>query len=241
MRNAFVTGGSRGIGLSIATHLLESGYHVFLNIRQTNQDILDLTVRFPHQLELVIFDLQNVAQMEQAISSMQSTPIDLLINNAGILKDNLLPSVEDADWDNILEVNFWSLVRLYQKIEQNLLLSQNPVVISMGSISGVRPRAGQGPYAVSKAMVIEWSRSMAEHQKKIRFFAISPGPVATDMIKKAPWYTQPEAFSRIPMKRFAEPEEIAHCARMLHQSYDLIHSGTNIVIDGGFIQTTKGS
>jgi 3-oxoacyl-[acyl-carrier protein] reductase len=239
MRNALVTGAARGIGLAITKLFLRNGYAVYANYRKMTEELEELVSNFPDTLNLLQFDLAKEESTIQAIAKLDGVVIDVLINNAGVLKDNLLAAVEEEDWNWILDVNFWSLCGLYEKVCKNISLSSRPVVINMGSISGVKPRAGQGAYAVSKAMVIEWTKQMANNGEGIAFYSVSPGPVATDMIKKAPWYTRPDAFSRIPMKRFAEPEEIANCFLFLDDEKCYVKNGSNIVIDGGFTQTVK--
>ncbi len=243
MKTALVTGGSRGIGAALCYQFALKGYHVLINGRHQSESSDRLISHILQQggsAELLEFDVADPTSIEQAKNRLNNRPIDVLINNAGILKDNLLPAIEFEDWQQILGTNFWGCLNVYQTFKANLKLAAQPVVINMGSISGVRPRAGQGAYAVSKSMVIEWTRKMAEQDTDIAFYSISPGPVATDMIKTAPWYNNPRAFDRIPMKRFAETEEIADLALMLSQSLAAPRSGSNLIIDGGFSQTTQG-
>lgn len=238
---ALVTGSSRGIGATIAKMLGKEKYFVYLNVRQINDQVSD-TLRIIRENggdgEILTFDLSDPQSIAESFQKFKHTQLDLLINNAGTLKDNLIPAVEPEDWDLVLDTNFFGAVTLFELYKEKL--ADSATIINMGSISGVKPRAGQGAYAVSKAMIIEWTRQLAlQYDKGWRFYAISPGPVATDMIKQAPWYTKPGAFDRIPLRRFAEPEEIAELVLTLSDKNSPFQSGENFIIDGGFTLTAK--
>jgi len=239
---ALVTGGYRGIGLAVSESLLKAGYKVYVNARSSLDKIEDKLKQLQGigEAEYLKFDVRDTKSIEAAAQSLDGETIDLLVNNAGILKDNLLCSIEDEDWLSIIDTNFGGVIRVSDYFFSNLNKSFNPVVINMGSISGVRPRAGQGAYAVSKAMVNSYTKAKAAESKSVRYVSISPGPVATDMIKSAPWYQDKRAFGRIPLRRFAEPEEIGELVLLIAKEDSPFVSGENIVFDGGFIQTTKG-
>jgi len=241
MKTALVTGGTRGIGAAISRELAAQGWSVLVNARQETDELRELVsgiVASGGACRQILFDVKDAQGAAVALDSVGS--LDLLVNNAGILRDNLLVQIPDSDWLEVLETNIHGPVRLYSILREKLLSSPEPVVVGMASISGVRPREGQGAYAVSKAMLVRWTAEMASIEPRIRFHAVSPGPVATEMIRSAPWYKQPGAFDRIPLKRFAEPEEIAEIVAMLAGDGALLASGGNLVVDGGFIQTTRG-
>ncbi|MEH0021909.1 MAG: SDR family oxidoreductase [Desulfobacter sp.] len=238
---ALVTGGNRGIGAAICLALARSGYFVYVNDIARTDETEPLLAQIKEQGDgaFLQFDVCREGSITSALAEFAHDRLDLLVNNAGILRDNLLSTTETKDYEALLETNFYGVCRTYDVFREKLSASRCPVVASMGSISGVRVRAGQNGYAVSKAMVIEWTlqKSLAEHH--IKFFALSPGAVATEMIKKAPWYNQPGVFKIIPLGRFAEPEEIGEFILMLSERPQLFQNGSNIIIDGGFIQTVK--
>lgn len=241
-KTALVTGGTRGIGAAICRELVNNGYRVYINYRTATGEGDEFISSLNESGEAlgIQFSVTDPDSLIRAAGELQGEPIDLLVNNAGILKDNLIYSIEDDDWQNILKTNFFGAAAVYEIFKENLKLAESPVVVNMGSISGVKPRPGQGAYAVSKAMIIEWTKQMAAKKgSKAAFYCISPGPVATDMIKQAPWYNQPKAFDRIPLKRFAEPEEIGGLVAALAETPRFMKNGSNIVLDGGFTCTAK--
>ncbi|MBN2532643.1 MAG: SDR family oxidoreductase [Spirochaetales bacterium] len=241
-RTALVTGCSRGIGMAICRKLAVTGFYIYMNCRKKNDNIeglLSEIISIGGKGKILEFDIRDKDQIQKARKKFIHDNINLLVNNAGILKDNLLYEVELDSWNDIIQTNFFGAVSVFDEWKSILLKSDNPVVINIGSISGVRPRKGQGAYSVSKAMIIEWTKQQALVYKGIRFYVISPGPVATDMIKSAPWYTDPGSFKRIPLARFTEPEEIAGLIHLLADNVHLFINGTNIIFDGGFTQTIK--
>ncbi|WP_047046578.1 SDR family NAD(P)-dependent oxidoreductase [Vibrio mexicanus] len=245
MKTVLITGAAKGIGAAIAKHFAQKDFVVYMNIRQLTPDLsaeIESLEAAGAVVKPVVFDINDQQQVEQALSSI--TKLDVLVNNAGILRDNLIPQIPLEDWQSILNTNFYAAQRLFTQCIPLLEKSDSPCVINIGSISGVRPRAGQGAYATAKAMMIEWTSNLAssppETLPNLIAYSISPGPVATEMIKQAPWYTQKGAFDRIPLKRFAEPEEVAQLAFGL-ATQRLFQNGHNIVLDGGFIQTTKSA
>ncbi|GLQ75536.1 SDR family NAD(P)-dependent oxidoreductase [Vibrio penaeicida] len=243
MKTVLITGAGQGIGMAIAQQFSQCDYAVYLNVRTLTPEIesriaslqADGAVVLP-----IIFDINNEVQTLKALGSIDK--LDVLVNNAGILRDNLIPQTSMEDWQSVLQTNFYSAQDMFTRCIPLLKKSDAPCVINMASISGVRPRAGQGAYAVAKAMLIEWTKQLASTPptdlQSLTTYAISPGPVATEMIKKAPWYKQPGAFDRIPLKRFAQPNEVAELAVSLAR-YQRLSNGQNIVLDGGFTQTTK--
>ncbi|MCE0556908.1 SDR family oxidoreductase [Motilimonas sp. E26] len=239
MKTVLITGASRGIGSAMASYFAKQGYRVLINVRQQNQhsDALLQTIKQQGgKAELAIFDITDKLAREQYMQQCPS--LDVLINNAGCLADNLLVQTPLTDWQRCMATNYEASCALFELAKPHLLKSKQGCVINMASISGVRPRAGQSAYSVTKSMLIAWTHWLAQQYPQINSFAISPGPVATDMIVNAPWYQEKNAFNRIPLRRFCQPEEIAHAAYCL-ATHPMIHSGENLIIDGGYTQTTQ--
>jgi 3-oxoacyl-[acyl-carrier protein] reductase len=244
MRKIIVTGAARGIGYAAAMAFIKKGSFVFFNCRKVSPELEKMCNELNSKAkcsETAVFDITREDEVTSFVKTLENGTIDVLVLNAGIIRDNLLPSVSNSDWVSVMNTNFWSNVNFYKSLYENHKLSENCKIISLGSISGVRPREGQGPYAVSKSMLISWTRNMAAKNGSDIFYCVSPGPVATDLIKTAPWYNRPEAFERIPQRRFADPDEIAELITMLATENLPIASGSNIVIDGGITLTTKGA
>ncbi|NVO11321.1 MAG: SDR family oxidoreductase [Bacteroidales bacterium] len=243
-KTALITGGSRGIGAVVAENLGRNGYYVYLNCRKTNnniQQVLNTILSEGGNGEIIEFDVANKNSIEQAIGNAKVERIDLLLNNAGILFDNLICNLELEQWESIINTNFWGSYNVMECVFGKLMNSPSPVVINMGSTSGVKPRKGQGAYSVSKAMIIEWTAHLTtqEQYKKIHAFCISPGPVETEMIMSSPWYADPKSKKRIPLGRYAKPQEISNLIHFLAEEPKVFKNGFNFIIDGGFTQTVK--
>jgi len=243
-KTALITGGSRGIGAVVAQILGVHGYYIYLNCRKINDhasQALDNIRSAGGEGEIIEFDVTDEIGIQVAVENAKLKTIDLLFNNAGILFDNLLCDLEPNQWEQVINTNFWGGVHVYNCIYNQLSRSPKPVIINMGSISGVRPRKGQGAYSVSKAMIIEWTNQIIIHDpiKKINAFCISPGPVETDMIISTPWYADPNSKKRIPLSRYAKPLEIAEFVLFLGENPTMFKNGFNFVMDGGLTQTIK--
>lgn len=240
---ALVTGGNRGIGAAISRKLAQDGFYVCINARNSSnaKPLMDEILSAGGDGEIIEFDVTSKEQVSEAVKNFKFERLDVLVNNAGTLKDNLIYELAVEDWNRVLDTNFFGAITVYGAFREKLKSSGNATVVNMASISGVRPRKGQLPYAVSKAMVAEWIKQMgnSENQGLIKYYAISPGPVATDLIKQSPWYNDPKSVQRIPLGRYADVEEIADFIAFLASNNHIFQSGSNIIIDGGFIQTTK--
>lgn len=238
MKTVLITGGNKGIGAAMSKLFAASGYKVIINARTVSDATMELIEEIKLNkgiVELAQFDVRDGRASREYISKIQQ--LDVLVNNAGILRDNLVPQISRDDWKEILDTNFNAAVALLNLCRPLLTDSKQGCLINIASISGVRPRAGQGAYAVSKRMLIKWTEELAKSEPEFTSYAISPGPVATEMIKSAPWYTDPKAFDRIPLRRLATREEIAQAALFLANE-QLPRSGSNMIVDGGFTQTT---
>lgn len=241
MKTVLITGGGKGIGAAMARQFAKADYKVLINVRKPSDEAITLVKDIEQTschgkglAEIAEFDVCDIKACKAWFAKQRT--LDVLVNNAGILKDNLLTQTQLEDWQAVINTNYQAPVNLFELAEPLLSVAQNPCVINIASIAGVKPRQGQGAYAVSKAMIIKWTEQLAHDHPHINSYAISPGPVATEMIKSAPWYTQPKAFDRIPMRRFAEPQEMANAAVFLAQA-QLLKSGFNLVMDGGFTHT----
>ncbi|WP_024834481.1 SDR family NAD(P)-dependent oxidoreductase [Ruminiclostridium josui] len=241
---ALVTGGNKGIGAAICRKLASDGCYVCINSRnkENARDLLDDIVASGGVGEIIEFDVRSPQEeIQKALNNFPFQRLDILVNNAGTLKDNLIYEVSNEDWNQVLDTNYFGALAVHSACLSRLRLSPNATVVNLCSISGVKPRKGQLPYAVSKAMLIEWTKQMGLRNRKndISYYAVSPGPVATDLIKSSPWYNDPKSTQRIPLGRYAEVEEIAEFISYLAEGNHVFENGSNIILDGGFTQTVK--
>lgn len=243
-KTALVTGGSRGIGAAVCRSLAAAGYHVYVNYRSHPEEAAAVVGSIHAgggSAEEIQFDVASADSLERALQAVSIARFDVLVNNAGILKDNLVAATSEQDWKSVIQTNFVGMVHTLKAALPFLQRASQPTVVNMASISGFRGGKGQSSYATSKAMVIEWTRQLARQYREsaIRFLAVSPGPVATEMVKRAPFYQDPHVRKMVPVNRFAEPEEIGRLVRFLVEQQGVVRSGYNWVADGGFTLAVK--
>ena len=239
---ALVTGGARGIGAAICEKLASIGYYVYVNHRSDkpeNYRLLKNIRSSGGKADLIYFDITRTEDIQAALECFNEKKLDLLVFNAGMLKDELIYKIDLDTWHKVLDTNYFGSVQLFELFKEKLHKADSPIVVSISSISGIKPRVGQAAYAVSKSMMIEWTRRMAASQEnKINFYCISPGPVNTELLKKTKWANRDGALKRIPLGRFIEPEEIAVIVCLLNKN-NFVKNGFNIIYDAGFINTVK--
>jgi len=242
-RVAVVTGGARGIGAAVCRAIAAQGGHVYVNCRTESPAAVELVSAIRAAgggAELLVGDITDAGAVARAIASITHERLDLLVNNAGISRDGVLPMVDRASWNAVIDTNFLAAVRLTALLEPRLERAPAAVVVNIGSISALRPRKGQAPYAVSKAMLVEWTRARGRRAGRdgIRYLSVSPGPVATELIAGTIWASDPQARARIPLRRFASPDEIAAHVLHLVLNAPALANGANIVLDGGVLMTS---
>lgn len=241
-KTALITGASRGIGSAIALELANKGYYILINYRNSPQAANALKSQIQNlggEAELIEFDAGSRQKIRDAIKDIGVSCLDILVNNAGITRDNLVLSTPIDDWKEVIRSNFFSAFFTYNECDSLLRKSSSPIVINIASISGFIGGKGQSSYAASKAMLIEWTKRMMDTHDRhgIRFHVISPGPVATDMIKSAAFYKDKASYKIFPMHRFGEPYEIGRLVAFLADCESL--DGSYWVIDGGFSLSVK--
>ena len=226
---ALVTGANRGIGLAIAERLLEEGYAVAAAYRSNPPDNQDL---FP-----VKCDVTSQAQIDQAFDEIERDlgTVEVLIANAGITKDNLLPRMSEEDFTDVLNSNLTSGYRLTKRAIKPMMKQRKGRIIFISSVVGTTGQAGQANYAASKAGLVGLARSIAKEfaSRNITANVIAPGPVKTDMIDELTEQQRENILAAVPLGRFAEPEEVAAMAAFLASDQAGFITGAIIPVDGG--------
>ncbi|MAW92580.1 MAG: beta-ketoacyl-ACP reductase [Acidimicrobiaceae bacterium] len=226
---ALVTGANRGIGLAIAERLLEEGYAVAAAYRSSPPDNQDL---FP-----VKCDVTSQAQIDQAFDEIERDlgTVEVLIANAGITKDNLLPRMSEDDFTDVLNSNLTSGYRLTKRAIKPMMKQRKGRIIFISSVVGTTGQAGQANYAASKAGLVGLARSIAKEfaSRNITANVIAPGPVKTDMIDELTEQQRENILAAVPLGRFAEPEEVAAMAAFLASDQAGFITGAIIPVDGG--------
>ena len=226
---AFVTGANRGIGLAIAERLLEEGYAVAAAYRSNPPDNPDL---FP-----VKCDVTSQTQIDQAFDEIERNlgMVEVLIANAGITKDNLLPRMSEDDFTDVLNSNLTSGYRLTKRAIKPMMKQRKGRIIFISSVVGTTGQAGQANYAASKAGLVGLARSIAKEfaTRNITANVIAPGPVKTNMIDELTEQQRENILAAVPLGRFAEPEEVAAMAAFLASDQAGFITGAIIPVDGG--------
>lgn len=221
---AIITGASGGIGRAIAKELLEEGCTVIgFNYTPSNEGI-----------EYIV-DITNREAVESAVKDVISKygRIDILINNAGITKDNLLYRMSYEDWDQVINTNLTGAFNMTKACIREIVKNEG-VIINVSSVVGLEGNIGQTNYSASKAGLIGLTKSLAKEfgRKNVRVNAIAPGFIETPMTEKLPEEVKKIAIEKISMRRFGKPEEVAKLVVFLVKDGTYIN-GQVIVIDGG--------
>ena len=238
---ALVTGGARGIGKEIALVLAKEGANIVLcdvnleEAEQTAGQIKDLG-RECLALKADVTDSKSVEDMVDKILDKYKK-LDILINNAGITKDNLILRMSEEDWDKVIAVNLKGTF-LCTKIVSKVMLKQRfGKIVNLASIIGIMGNAGQANYAASKGGIISFTKSVAKElaPRGVCVNAIAPGFIRTEMTAKLPEDVQKRMLSAIPLGRFGEPKDVANLVLFLSSENSLYITGQVIQIDGGML------
>jgi len=236
-----VTGGAQGIGKEIAILFAKAGSN--LVICDVNQEMLDKTTREIKELGrkcvAVKADVTNADDVNNVVTKSldKYERIDILINNAGITRDNLLARMSEEDWDLVLSVNLKG-VFLFSKAVAKLMMKQRQGrIINIASIIGLMGNAGQANYAASKGGVIAFTKTLAKElaKRNINVNAIAPGFIKTAMTDKLKDEHKAAMLQMVPLARLGDPQDVAKAAIFLASEYADYITGQVITVDGGMV------
>lgn len=231
---AIVTGGSRGIGRAIALELGAAGAKVVVNYFQ-NEDAAQAVAAEIGGIA-VQADVSTTEGCQQLIdAAVELGSLDILVNNAGVNRDTLMVRMSDEDWQHVIETNLNSAFRLCRAATEIMMHQRSGSIINVTSVSGIRGNAGQANYAASKAAIAAMSSSLAKEmgRRGIRVNCVAPGFVQTDMVEAMNPKVVEAARKMIPMRRLAQPLEIAKVVRFLASDDASYVTGQQWVVDGG--------
>lgn len=233
---ALVTGASRGIGKAIAQQLAASGATVIGTATTDNgaAAISDYLGDSGMGLCVNVTKDEDIANCIKQINDTYGA-IDILINNAGITRDNLLMRMKNDEWNDILDTNLSSVFKLSKAVMRGMMKKKNGRIVSVGSVVGSTGNAGQANYAAAKAAVIGFSKSMAREiaSRGITVNVVSPGFIDTDMTKSLSDDQKEAIFKDIPANRLGRPEEIAATVTFLCSDAAAYITGETIHVNGG--------
>ncbi len=238
---ALITGGARGIGREIALRFAAEGADIALFdvqpdlLEQTRAELAGLGRR----AEGLSVDVTKLDQVEAAVNKTLDKlgAIHILINNAGITKDNLLLRMDEAQWDAVLNVNLKGTFNCTKAVARVMLKQKSGRIVSIASVIGLMGNAGQANYAASKAGIIGLTKSVARElaSRGITANTIAPGFIQTEMTDRLPETVKQAMLAQIPMACFGQPSDIADAALFLVSPTSRYITGQVLVVDGGLV------
>jgi len=238
-RTAIITGGTAGIGKAIARMFAEEGARVAIFGRNAERGAK--TVEEINRLlgeDRTLFyqvDVSRAHAVEQAVKSVLEIfkIVDVLVNNAGVNRDQLLIRMTEADWDDVMAINVKSCYHTCRAVVRSMMKARRGKIINLSSVVGLVGNAGQANYAASKAAIIGFTKALAKElaSRNICVNCIAPGFIETEMTEGM----GKEILSMIPFKRMGAPEDIAKGALFLASSLSDYMTGQVITIDGGMV------
>lgn len=238
-KTALITGATRGIGLAMAEKFAAEGANIAFTYMSSEEKALALENKLNSQGIKAKAYKSNAGSFNESAQLVEDIikefgTIDILINNAGITRDNLILRMSEAQWDEVIENNLKSVFNLTKNTAKVFLKQKSGSIINLTSIVGMKGQAGQTNYAASKAGIIGFTKSVADElgSRNIRCNAIAPGFISTDMTDALPEETRQTYFKQIPMSRFGSPEEVANVALFLASDLSTYVSGQVLSVCG---------
>lgn len=240
IKYALVTGGSRGIGKAICLELADMGYNILINYQSNAEEAnktLELIKAKGVSCELMKFDVSKQSEVDEVLGKWMDTDkdsrtIEVLVNNAGIRKDNLLMWMSNNEWHSVLDIavdGFFNVTRL---IVKDMLVKKYGRIISVVSLSGLKGLPGQTNYSASKAAVIGATKALSQEvgRRGVTVNAVAPGFIKTDMTHDL---NEKDFKALIPMARFGEAQEVADVVGWLASKKSTYVTGQVISVNGG--------
>ena len=237
---AIITGGSRGIGASVALSLAEVGAKVAINYVSSATAAEELVEKITKMGGKAIAIGANVSKAEEAEGLVQQTleklaRVDILVNNAGITRDTLLMRMKLEDWQAVIDLNLTGVFLCTKAVSKIMLKQKSGRIINVSSVAGLMGNPGQANYSAAKAGVIGFTKTIAKElaSRGITVNAVAPGFIATDMPKDL---KSEEIIKFIPLKRYGQPEEVAGTIRFLAADPAAAYiTGQVFNVDGGMV------
>jgi len=240
-RIAVVTGGSSGIGKAIAMQFAQHGAHVLIlgtNSAKGARALQDIREQITAaQLAFYTVDVANYAAVHQAVDEILSSygKVDILVNSAGITRDQLLLKMTEEEWDSVMATNVKSCYNTCHAIVRSMMKARYGRIINVGSVVGLVGNAGQANYAASKAAMVGFTKALAKElaTRNISANVIAPGYIETPMTEGLTAEQKKAILDKVPLGRMGQPQEVAQVALFLASDMASYITGQVLVVDGG--------
>lgn len=237
---ALVTGASRGIGKAIALGLAENGAAVAVNYSSSEAsalEVAELIQKNGGKAEIFKARVNIEAEVEEMYSDIEKSlgPVNILVNNAGITKDNLLMRMKTEEWDSVIDVNLKGVFLCTRRAVKSMMKNRYGKIINISSVVGFSGNAGQFNYSAAKAGIIGMTKSAALEfaSRGIRVNAVAPGFIETDMTASLPDDVKAAYMEKIPLKSLGRPEDIANAVVYLASPLSDYMTGQTLHLNGG--------
>ena len=239
MKTAFVTGGSRGIGKSIALGL-GNKFHVVVGYSVSNEkaeEVSEKIISNGGSSSTVQINISETSSIDEAFSSIEKdyTSVDVLINNAGITKDNILPRMKEDEWLEVIQTNLTGSFYTSQRAIKLMMKNKWGRIVFISSVVGISGNQGQANYAASKAGLIGLSKSISKEMgsRNITSNVVAPGYIETDMTSFLDEQNKENIIEQLSIKRIGKPEDISNVVSFLCSDESEYRTGQVIPVDGG--------
>jgi len=236
---ALVTGATRGIGKAIALRLAADGATV-VGTATSDEGAQSITATLAEAGAKgagMRLDVTDAAQVDAVLAAVEGQfgQVSILVNNAGITRDNLLLRMKDEDWDTILDTNAKSVYRMSKAVLRGRMKARSGRIINIGSVAGSSGNAGQANYAAAKAAIVGFTKSLAQElgSRNVTVNCVAPGFIDTDMTRDLPAAARDALLARIPLGRLGKPDDVAHAVAYLAGPGGAYVTGTTLHVNGG--------